>query len=213
MTGVSGEAWAAVDGTYREILAHPFVVGLGDGTLQRGVFERYLRDDAHYLLEYARALAILASRMPTAEGVGVLARSAADAIVAERELHRSLLGDGVDLAVGDLSPVCQAYTGFLVSRAVSAPVEVALGAVLPCFRVYAEVGTVLLESARSVADHPYGEWIATYADPSFAETVRAVERLTDEVGAASAHRADVVAAYRRATRYEWEFWDQSWRGW
>lgn len=208
----SQEAWERVAPVHRSILEHPFVSGLGDGTLPAAVFERYLRDDAHYLLEYARALALIAARMPTAEGVGVMARSAAGAVEAERELHRTLLGDAA-LGSGTASPACEAYTGFLLARAATAPVEVALGAVLPCFRVYAEVGAELVRRAGGVTDHPYAAWLSTYSDPAFAEAVLAVEALADELGARSAHRADALAAYEQATRHEWHFWDQSWRGW
>lgn len=207
----SQACWESVADWFDAVCRHPFVRGLGDGSLPADVFERYLVDDAHYLDRYARVLATLAARAPGPDGVALLAGSAVGALAAERDLHRRFLGPrGLDPdvhAVPEPSPTCSAYTGFLESLATTASFEVALAGVLPCFRVYAEVGRHLLDR-RGTGDHPYGEWIDTYADPGFAAAVRAAEAQLDAV---STGDPDAAAAYRRATRFEWMFWDAAWR--
>ena len=93
-----------------------------------------------------------------------------------------------------------------------------MAAILPCFRVYAEVGGWIIEQLGGVsaiaADHPYRDWIITYGDPEFAASVRAAEDYTDRLAAAATgvERAAMLAAYGRATRFEWMFWDAAWRG-
>lgn len=208
----SARCWLAVAPWFEAICAHPFVTGLVDGSLPEEIFCRYLVDDAHYLDRYARVLATLASRAPDAAGIELFAGSAVGAIAAERELHRDFLGPrGLDPdtdAVPEASPTCVAYTGSLEVAASRAPFDVALAGVLPCFRVYAEVGQYI--SARRVpGDHPYGAWIDTYAAPEFAEAVRQAEAYFDGV---AIERQAVVGAYRAATRFEWMFWDAAWRG-
>ncbi|GAA4674742.1 TenA family protein [Nocardioides nanhaiensis] len=208
-------AWQAVAARYDQILAHPFVVALGDGSLPHEVFVRYLVDDAHYLLGYARVLALLASRMTDADAVADLAGASVGAVVAERALHRGFLAPlGIDPdAPGTPGPTvtCRAYTGFLAEQAATAPAEVGLAAVLPCFRVYAEVGRHL-EAARGGRAHPYADWIETYADPEFDAAVARAEQLTDRLAATSPHTAAMLDAYRTATELEWRFWDEAWRG-
>lgn len=215
---LSQQAWHSVADRYEEILAHPFVRGLGAGDLSHEVFVRYLVDDAHYLLGYARVLALLASRMPDADAVAELAGASVGAVAAERSLHRGFLVPlGIDPddpdspGVSDPSPTCLAYTGFLAERAATAPAEVGLAAVLPCFRVYAEVGRHL-QAARGTAEHPYGDWIDTYADPDFDAAVHRMEGLADRLAGGSPHTAAMLTAYRTATDLEWRFWDQAWRG-
>ncbi len=212
MSAVSQECWDSVGDWFAAICRHPFVVGLTDGTLPEAVFVRYLVDDAHYLDRYARVLAALAARAQDPAGIELLAGSAVGAIAAERELHRGFLAPrGLDPDVDQVleaSPTCVAYTGFLESSSASAPFDVALAAVLPCFRVYAEVGRHVM-ARRSAGEHPYGAWIDTYAAPEFDEAVRRAEAYLDGV---VVDRDSVLTAYRRSTRFEWMFWDAAWRG-
>lgn len=209
---VSEQLWKSADDWFAEICDHPFLLGLIDGTLPESVFVRYLVDDAHYLDRYARVLALLAVRAPDAEGTEMLAASAVGAISAERELHREFLAPrGLDPdvdTVPEATPTCAAYTGFLESFATTQPFDVALAAVLPCFRVYAEVGQHIL-SRRAAGEHPYAAWIDTYAAPEFDAAVRRAEAYLDKV---AGDIEPLIDAYRRATRFEWMFWDAAWQG-
>ncbi|TCJ00355.1 bifunctional hydroxymethylpyrimidine kinase/phosphomethylpyrimidine kinase [Aeromicrobium sp. IC_218] len=147
---------------------------------------------------------------PESVDVALLARSAVGAVEAERSLHTGELGErGVDVTAVEPSPTCRAYTGFLAEAAAQAPFDVALAAVVPCFRVYAEVGRVV-HAGRATGPHPYAAWIDTYADPAFDAAVTDVERLLDRVAGDPA--GPLLEAYGRATRFEWMFWDAAWRG-
>lgn len=207
----SERLWESVDDWFVAICEHPFVQGLIDGSLPEEIFTRYIVDDAHYLDRYARVLALLAAKAPDAAGVELLAASAAGAMTAERELHREFLAPrGLDPDVDTVpepSPTCGAYTGFLVSSATTQSFDVGLAAVLPCFRVYAEVGRYVL-ARRAPGEHPFADWIDTYAAPEFDEAVRRAEAYLDSVATAS---PAVDEAYRKATRFEWMFWDAAWR--
>ena len=204
--------WTSVAPQFEQICSHPFVLGLADGTLPEEVFVRYLVDDAHYLDQYARVLAQLAVKAPTTAGVELLAGFAVGAIAAERGLHRDFLAPrGLDPdvdVVPDATPACAEYTGFLMATAASEPFDVGLAAVLPCFRVYSEVGLRIM-AGRTPGEHPYSAWIDSYAAPEFADAVRRAEAYLDEV---VVEEAAVRAAYARSTHLEWMFWDAAWHG-
>ncbi len=209
----SATAWSSVGDWFAAILAHPFLAALSEGSLDEGTFSRYLVDDMHYLDGYARALATIAARAPDHDGIELFAGSAAAAIAAERQTHAAFLtprGIGPDSA--EPTPTCRAYVGSLQVTAAYAPVEIAVAAVLPCFRVYAEVGSALLAD-RPADDHPYTAWIHTYGSPEFDEAVRAAEAYADRLAAAATAERVVAMtdAYREATRFEWMFWDAAWR--
>ena len=64
-----------------------------------------------------------------------------------------------------------------------------------------------------MAGNPYQPWIDAYGDPAFGDKVEHARALTDRAAAAAteALRARMHAAYRRASQYEWMFWDSAWR--
>lgn len=210
----SEDAWQSVGDWFGAILDHPFLSALADGGLEEATFARYLVDDMHYLDGYARALATIASRAPDHDGIELFAGSAAAAIAAERQTHSAFLTPrGIGPESAEPTPTCRAYVGSLQVAAAYGPVEVAVAAVLPCFRVYGEVGRALL-ALQPGEHHPYAAWIHTYGSPEFDEAVRAAESYADRLAAdaTDARLNDMTRAYREATRFEWMFWDAAWRG-
>lgn len=141
----------------------------------------------------------------------MFATHAAEAIAVERELHESFLADlgltEADVAATPLAPTNLAYCSYLVASAHAGSFAEALGAVLPCYWIYREVGTHLL---RRGSPHPlYARWIATYGGEEFGAVVQAVLDLTDRIGPAlsEADRAAAAARFRTTARYEWMFWE------
>jgi thiaminase (transcriptional activator TenA) len=212
----SADAWNRAKPWYDAILAHPFVRELGDGTLDRKIFLRYMVDDAHYLARYSRALATTAARWPEPDGAAAIAKFAAGAVEAERMLHASFLDEAgmeLDNLESEPTPTCLAYVHSLQADASLAPVQVAMAGLLPCFRIYAEVGQHLADVLAQRPDHPYAAWLATYGDPAFAEDTRRAEELADEQAGSDASILEQMHdAYARASRFEWMFWDASYQG-
>ena len=52
---------------------HPFVVGIGKGTLPIEMFQYYLKQDYIFLVEFSRAIAIAAAKAPSLEDMGKFA--------------------------------------------------------------------------------------------------------------------------------------------
>jgi thiaminase/transcriptional activator TenA len=211
----TSELWSGIDGTYRAILEHPFILGLTDGSLERASFEFYVVQDAHYLREYARALSVTAARAPAEADIAMFCEHASGAIAVERSLHESFFSDfGVseeDVAKTAMAPTNLAYTSYLLATAYGASFGELLGAVVPCYWIYWEVGKALLE--RGSPDPLYARWIETYGGEEFAEVVRAVLAFTDRVGPELSPTDRRRAADRFATtaRYEWMFWEMGYR--
>lgn len=202
----SEHAWQTIAAVRSGIEDLPFVRDLAGGTLDRAKFDYYMTQDALYLAEYARALAACAAQSTTGEDLVFWAESARDCIVVERALHDSHVGDVSDR---EASPTCVAYTGHLHSL-VSAGCYPALAAgVLPCFWIYEDVGRALVASAGDLSVHPYGDWIATYVDESFAQATRTAIGTVDRLAAGSSAevRQRMLTAFERAARFEYLFWD------
>ena len=211
----TAELWQGITGIYDAILAHPFITGLTDGSLPPGAFAYYITQDALYLKDYAAALAAVASRAAEPADTEMFARHAAGAIAVERELHGSLLAElGVEPAAAAAAipaPANLAYTSYLLATVRGGSYAEGVGAVLPCYWIYWEVGRELLR--RGSPDPRYQRWIDTYGGEDFGAVVRDVLAVTDTLGPglAPAERALVHRHFRTTSRYEWMFWDMGYR--
>ncbi|MFL6798377.1 MAG: thiaminase II [Xanthobacteraceae bacterium] len=211
----SQEAWHNNAELYQAIRSMPFNAELAAGTLSEARFKHYIVQDAHYLVGFARALGLAAAKAPTAERVVQFAKSAQGAIEVERALHGSFLQQfGITPALFSqipLSPACHHYVSFLLATAYGEPYEVLLGALLPCFWIYAEVGRDI--HGRAAAGNRYQAWIETYAGEDFHAAVRAVVDASDEIAenSSSSLRGRMHKAFSRATQLEWIFWDSAYR--
>ena len=205
--------WSDIESIYAEILEHPFVRGLTDGTLPRAAFRHFVEQDSLYLRDYARALALCGARAPQSSALQAFVEDAVGALAAEQEM---LAGFGAELGEEPLGqlvlPTTRAYTSHLLAAAYGGSYAEAVGAVLPCYWIYARVGAHLLE--KSSPDPLYARWIAAYGDESFQSVVRRVLELTDALGAevSPAERDRMRERFVTSSRYEWMFWDAAWQG-
>jgi thiaminase (transcriptional activator TenA) len=211
----SRAAWDRNAGSYEIIRTMPFNAELAAGTLSEVRFKHYITQDAHYLIGFGRALTLAAAKAPNPDRIVQFAKSAEGAIVVERALHGSFFEQyritPAMFAQTPLSPACHHYVSYLIATAYAEPYEVVLGALLPCFWIYAEVGRDIHARARPA--NPYQAWIDTYAGEEFHAAVRAVIDATDEAADAASPqlRERMHAAFMRATQLEWVFWDSAYR--
>jgi thiaminase/transcriptional activator TenA len=215
----SEEAWNRTAALRAAIGRLPFNSELAAGTLVPERFRFYITQDAIYLAEYARVLAIAAAKAPDAASVRWFSQAAGEAIAVEQGLHARYLAEfGIDpaaVAASEASPDCLAYTSYLLATAHQQAWEVTIAAILPCFWIYWDVAGAIVGSAAP--DNPYRAWIDTYADPRFGEAVRMVIDIADRAaaGAPPQLRTAMLAAFLRSARYEYLFWDGAYqrRGW
>jgi thiaminase (transcriptional activator TenA) len=219
MVRFSDQAWEGTASLREAIHRLPFNTELTAGSLSRDRFQTYIVQDAIYLGQFSRALAVAAAKAPDTSTMQSFAQSALGAIAVEQALHARFLRDfGVDpasVADADPSPDCLAYTSYLIASAYHDPWEVLVAALLPCFWLYWDVGCAIARSAAP--ENPYKAWIDTYSDERFGGAVRAVIAITDRAAdtAPAVTRTRMLEAFARACQYEWLFWDGAYqlRGW
>ena len=186
----------------------PFVRGLADGTLPVERFEHYLHQDALYLAQYSRVLARASQLAPDGDAQVFWAQGSARCLEVERRLHEERLA-----GTGWAGPAGRTTTGYvdhLLGVALTGSYAEVVAAVLPCYVMYADIGARILARAGDLAGHPYGDWVATYGDPAFAQAAARATELADaaarDVGAAT--RARMLAAYLTSCTHEVAFFDQ-----
>lgn len=211
----SHDLFQRIEGIYARILSHPFVKGLTDGSLDEGAFQFYAIQDALYLREFSRGLSILAAKAPEAEAAILFNDSAKNAIVVERALHGSFFAQwGLApeaVLASPMAPNTVLYTSYLLRIAYERPFHEGLGAFLPCYWIYWEVGKTL---GRQGSPAPiYQQWIDTYGSDTFAATVQRVLALVDRVaeGLTEAQRERMAEHFVMASRFEYMFWDMGYQ--
>jgi thiaminase/transcriptional activator TenA len=206
----SATAWDALH-------RHPFVREMAAGTLPPASFRFYVEQNLMYLVEYARTMAIAASKAEDLETMKLFADDVANILDSEIPENRELLRRVLELGAEDrggshgMAPANVAYTSFLVSTAArGSPLEV-MAAIVPCTWSYGDIGSALLAEGL-VHDHPvYAEWIRFFGEPGYEAVVARMrgdlERLAADADAATVERLSDL--FRTSVRLERGFWDMA----
>jgi thiaminase/transcriptional activator TenA len=195
---------------------HPFVVGIGAGTLELEKLKYWVRQDYVFLIEYVRLLALAVARSPDLETMTKFADLTTATLQTEMSLHREYASEfGISceaLEQEHKAPTTQAYTDFLVRVATTGDFPELVSALLPCMWGFSEIGQRLERHPRP-ADARYGKWIDMYASQAFAELAQwcrdLLERLASEQPESRLRRLEEI--FLTSSRYEWLFWEMAWK--
>ena len=214
---LTDKLYAAAEPVWAAQMDHPFVKGLGDGTLEEERFERWVLQDYRYLKEFARVFAWAAAKADSLASMSWYARVLDLTLNTEMELHREYAArfglTPEDLEAEPMWPTTRAYTDFLVRTAADGDMLDLLAALLPCAWGYVYLARRLAEKSPP-EDQRYADWIAQYASDEFAEArdwLRdELDRLAPDV--APAKEEKLTEIFVTSSRYEWLFWEMCWEG-
>lgn len=204
------------DPVWRAQHEHPFVRGIGDGSLDLPRFRHWVRQDYRFLVEYCRLFGLAAARAPDLDTLARFADLLQATARTEMDLHRAYAAEfGITcetLETEPMAPTTRAYTDFLVRVAATGDFAELAAALLPCMWGFAEIGQAL--AARALPAEPrYAKWIRMYADPEFAALAGWCRELVDRLSAGvdDATRVRMEEAFLTSSRYEYLFWEMAWR--
>lgn len=194
---------------------HPFVQGLGDGTLDVEKFKYWIRQDYLFLIDYTRILAIACARSTHFETLKRFAELQINTVKVERDLHCSYAAEyGIredELVKGEKSPTCQAYTDFLLAVAGMGDYAELVAAMLPCMWGFSEIGLRLAKDPGP-KDNQYDKWIKMYSDPGFTELAQWGRDLLDHLAEnlSDPYLDRLEKTFLLGSRNEWAFWEMAW---
>lgn len=214
---LTDDLYAAAEPLWRAQLDHPFVRGLGDGTLEEERFKRWVLQDYLYLKEFARIFAWAVAKADRLESMGWYAGVLNLTLNTEMALHRAYAARfGITpeaLEAEPMWPTTRAYTDFLVRTAADGDMQDLLAALLPCAWGYVYIAQELARGDPP-QDQRYADWIAQYASREFED---AMVWLRDELdrlgeGAGPDKRRRLEEIFVVSSRYEERFWEMCWAG-
>lgn len=196
---------------------HPFVRGIGDGSLPVERFRFYIEQDYVFLREYARVLALAVAKGHDLPGMGRFAELLHATLQVEMALHRGYAAKfgiaAAELDAVEAAPTTYAYTRHLLATAYAGSLAEIACALLPCQWGYGEIGRALA-AAGAPADRPlYAEWIAMYAGAEYHDLVAGLVAAFDDLAVqeGDAGRQRLAEIFLLSARYEHAFWEMSWR--
>jgi len=195
---------------------HPFVRGIGDGTLGLDKFKFWIRQDYVFLIEYARLLALAAARSPDLKTMTRFATLLKETVGTEMSLHRGYAAEfqisSKELEGESPAPTTRAYTDFLLRVATIGDFGELAAALLPCMWAFSEIGQRLAAQPRP-SDERYAKWIAMYSSREFAELAQWCRDLVDSLAEGLPERdlQRLEAAFLTSSRYELQFWEMAWK--
>lgn len=209
--------WRKAQPIWEQTLNHPFVQGIGDGTLAVERFRFYIRQDYIFLIEYSRVLALATAKGSDLATMGKFAELLHATLHTEMALHRSYAEkfgiSRAELEQTNPAPTAVAYTRHLLGVAALGSLGEIVASLLPCQWGYCEIGSTLAKQGEPKSQPLYAEWIRTYASAEFAALAQWIRTLLNSLGeeAGALERIRMEEYFLLSARYEHAFWDMSWR--
>ncbi|MET3685410.1 thiaminase/transcriptional activator TenA [Priestia megaterium] len=199
---------------WRQNHNHPFVQGMGDGTLEKEKFRFYMIQDYLYLIDYAKLFAIGAMKATDFQTMGKFAALLDSTLNEEMSLHREYAKkfeiSEKELEKAQPSPTTLAYTHYMLHVGQSGTLAELVAALLPCMWSYWEIGKELSEKPGANNEF-YREWIEMYSSEEFGELatwcINLFDSLTEDKSEAELEKLEEI--FLNTTRFEYMFWDMA----
>lgn len=201
---------------YEDYMNHPFIQGLGKGTLDKMKFKNYLIQDSLYLKEYGKVYAHVFLLTNNIYDLQFLHTCMGVVVSDETNMHTQYLKDyDLDVYKVDNMEVKTAnrnYLDYMLSFAETEDVKEIFMSALPCTLTYEYIGKTLKDRFNhSVSENYYGPWIEAYAGVDFEEfSIRSLE-FVDSIckNIDEKEEEKLINIFLNACEYEMKFWDMS----
>ena len=204
---------------WQAYVSHPFTEGLGDGSLPKAAFQRYLIQDYLFLIEFARAYALSAYKSRSLEDMRAGAQGLTAILDVEMDLHVKV-ANGWGLSPSDLEGAraeseTLAYTRYVLDTGMREDLLALKVALAPCVIGYAEIAQRLAAKPGALSEaNPYRPWIAEYSGEAYKQIASSAEAHLDNLTTrylTPAREPELIDIFKEATRLECDFWEMGWR--
>ena len=200
---------------------HKFVQKVSDGSLDKKLYLKYLKQDYVFLIHFSRAWALLVAKSKSVNEMRIASATLNALVNEEIQLHiKTCKDEGITeeqlfKTEEELNNI--AYTRFVLEAGYTGGFLDLLVALAPCVFGYGEIGLNLKSISKS--DNPYISWIDTYNSTEYQEVCMNIGSLLDEatqdrLGKDFANNTlwpKLEKTFLIATKLEIDFWEMSLR--
>jgi len=207
--------WKTIEPVWHSYLTHPFVKGIGKGTLDKEKFIHYMKQDYIYLIEYSRVFAIGSTKANDLQTMTMFANLLHGTLNFEMDLHRAYATKfGItneELENTEPSATMTSYTSYMISQAQLGGVENAVASVLACAWSYNWIGKQLATWPGALEHEFYGNWVQTYSSDEFTAIADDCKQLINEIakGKSKSELKRLEDIFVKTSYYEYMFWDMA----
>ena len=211
----SDKLYASVKDIWESCYIHPFVKGIGDGTLDLDKFRYYMIQDYIYLLDYAKVYALGVVKADSEEVMQGFSNMVSSILNGEMNIHRSYMKRlGITLEEINNSKAALdnvSYTHYMLAVSYNGSLADITVSLLSCMWSYLEIGRNLSKNSGSTQHEFYGEWIRGYISKDYEKSTKwlidLVDNLTCDMGKKDLKRLEEI--FITTSKYEYKFWDMA----
>lgn len=201
---------------WKSYLNHPFVNEIGEGTLPKEKFKRYLIQDYLYLKEFSRVFAMGMVKADTIKEMKFFNKAANGSIEDEAAIHIEYMKRlGVAPIVAEkckLEMVSSSYISYMQAVSLTGGVKEIVMATLPCNWSYNYIGHYLYETYKdNLEGNYYKDWIEMYADNEFDEVLKEWLEYTNYLckNLSEEEIKKLTEIFVKSSLYELDFWNMA----
>ncbi|WP_434799635.1 thiaminase II [Terrisporobacter vanillatitrophus] len=201
-----------------EYLKHPFIVKMGQGTLDKEKFRDYLVQDYLYLLDYAKVYATGLIKSDDVKHMKFFKDSINGIMEDESATHIAYLKDlGEDIKTlqkHNIKLENENYTNFMKSIALTGDIQDLIIAVLPCAWSYYYIAKEMKEIYKDkLENNYYAAWIESYSCEEYRMCAKKNIDFSNELckNIDDNKKEKLKEIFIKGSLYEMEFWNMAYK--
>lgn len=212
----SQELFYEVKEIWDEYLKHPFVKGIGEGTLDKEKFKNYLIQDYLYLKDYAKVFAMGLVKARTMKEMKFYHESIKGVLDDETAVHVNYL-KGFGLSTEEVEKykvelTTASYTNYMLGIALKGDSKDIAMTIMPCTWSYYYIGKYLYETYKDrLEENFYAPWIKEYASEEFRQCTEEWINYIDEIckNVSEVEKERLKDIFIKSSLYEMDFWNMA----
>ncbi|MGL4911892.1 MAG: thiaminase II [Romboutsia sp.] len=204
---------------WEDYIEHPFLIELGEGSLDKEKFKNYLIQDYLYLKEYAKVFCMAVVKSKTLKEMRTFYEAVNGIINDETATHITYLKNfGIDIETienNEYHMINESYTSYMKGIAMTGDICEIAATILPCTWSYSYIGQKLEAKYNdSLHSNFFKPWIDTYSCDGYTEFTNLWINFTNELckDLNDCEKERLKTIFRKSSLYEMDFWNMAYKG-
>ena len=214
--GLSDELRGGVGPLWEQVVSHPFVVELGDGSLPQATFDIYFDQEYLFFKDWAILLSLASAKAPDFDAARQLVGFLHVGLRGEEGLFQQSFRErglsSQEVADLEYRPTTLHYSGYLRKLAYEGTFIEVIATLLAVEWPYMDWAQRLEAEGKRPDNHYYQTWIDLHTGQAMTDFVAWLRRTVDEAALTAEDRSRLQRIFREVLRYELLFREMAYRG-